>query len=554
METDVLVIGGGLAGCLAAIRASELNAKVTLIDKAFVGRSGCSTFAAGDFLCWMPKDDLNEWLNLLIKSGEWLADPDWIVRILKLSNELAHKIDGWDPTIFEKDEEGQFIRKVGRGNIKSIIFSGYKLMALLRKQCLLRNVQIFDRIVVTDLLTGGNSHVVGAVGFNIYTGEFYMFKAKGTVVATGGCGYRGPFFGMGTSTGDGLAMAFRAGADLISMEYGKKYQGSFIAFNTYGMARFVGIGAKWLNAKGEAFMERYDPELKDRAPLDTLTKAMTYEVRNGRGPIFFDLTGIKREDIKLQEKILPFLMKAFKRAGINPFAQKLEWIPAFTGTMGGCPAGLRINHECATTLSGLFAAGDDASKVYVLGARIGLAGIGITWAAVTGYLAGESAASYALNTEIEIKVDSDTVQALKKYAYVPLARKEGPTPDEIVYKIQEVVIPVENSMIQHHDRLVKALEKLKEIKNEMVSKVKAEDYHELAKAHAAVNMCTIAEATFRASLYRTESRGGHFREDYPERDNNRWLKRVIVRRVNDDMIFLTEPISIEKFSRYGLRY
>ena len=364
-ECDVLVIGGGLAGCWAAICAKDFTDKVLLVDKARVSRSGASTFAAGVMLCPSPEDDLDVWMEEIVERGEYVNDQEWVRVMLEEQIERVKELDRWGAP-FERDEKGNIVRVVGRGHVTSriLMFHGKQFMETMRKQLLLKDIGPLERVIITDLLTSDGaqptkSRVVGAIGFDVRNGQHHVFKAKSTVMATGGTG----FIGMGETdnvTSDGLGACFRAGAEVTGMEFlGNKghwcWEQKYI---TPGLNMFQGAGMHMLNAKGERFMEKYAPELKERARLQDIDLAFSKEAFEGRGPMYVDMRHFSPETIERFRRVIPMTMRIFDQAGIDLRKQKILFdMPR--GVLRGLVGGVSNNTYCETNLAGLYVAGQD---------------------------------------------------------------------------------------------------------------------------------------------------------------------------------------------------
>jgi succinate dehydrogenase/fumarate reductase flavoprotein subunit len=319
-----------------------LGGSVILVDKGWVSTTGCSAFAAGDILWWTPQDDLNMWLNDWAKWGGYLLDPKWFDILCRDIHERVLEMDQWGVP-FEKDEQGNFARKPGRGHNAAVAVPGLKLMKLMRKKITETGSRILDNLMITDLVVD-DGNLLGVVGFHIRNGEFYMIKAKAFILAAGGCSWKGNFYGQDMVCGEAYALAYRHGAQLMNMEYSNCYNSTYRFFDVFGMSRFARLGGKFTNASGERFMLKYDKELGDGAHLQTLAIAMAKEVQEGRGPISFDLRGMKEDDRKLSRKFLPMLFEMFEYAGIDIFEEKLEWIPGFVGSVAS-GSGIRLTRE-----------------------------------------------------------------------------------------------------------------------------------------------------------------------------------------------------------------
>lgn len=550
LEADVLVLGGGLAGCMGAIAAAEAGCSVILADKAWVGGSGESTFAAGDILYYDPEqDDMHEWLERYNKAGDSMFDPEWLEWYGTNVNKLVNMLDSWGMD-FEKDAQGRFKRKPGRGHNEAVVFPGYKMQKKLRGKLEKLGVNIVDRVMITELLTS-QGHVTGASGFNVRTGQFYVFHAKNTVLSTGACSFKGQYHGQDMVCGEGTDMALRVGAEFTNMEFSNTYNATAKDFDICGMSRFQRLGGRFTNALGETFMHKYDPEHGEGAILHILVRAMTLEVRAGRGPIYFDLKGMSDEDKELSRRIIPTFFTACASNGVDPFVEPVEWIPGFMGSTS-CGSGLTLQTcQCDTTIPGLFAAGDMANQGLVMGALAGPGGINLGWALVTGWNAGLGAAQACKNSEL-IPIDEAQVTTLKEKTFAKLGNQGRMTVSDAIYRIQALTIPAKYNIIRSEESMKEALAGLDEVERDIEDKIIVRDTHELMLYHELHGMLSTARLTFVSALQRKESRGSHFREDFTELDRengNVWLKSSL----NDGQITVkAEPIPYEKFERYGL--
>jgi succinate dehydrogenase/fumarate reductase flavoprotein subunit len=547
---DVLVIGGGLAGCWASIRAQQLGANVILVDKGKVGYSGCSTFAAGDILWWTPKDDLYSWLNNYARWGGYLLDPEWFKRLCYDIYERVLEMSEWGAP-FERDSRGNLVRKPGRGHNAAVVFPGFELMKFMRRKIEQAGTNILDRIMVTELLVE-DGRVLGAAGFNVRNGEFYLIEAKAVVLSTGGCSWKGNYFGQDMVCGEGYALAYRNGAKLMNMEYSNCYNSTYRYFDIYGLSRFQRLGGKFTNALGERFMSKYDPELGDGAFLHTIAIAMAKEVMEGRGPIYFDLTEMSEEDRSLSRKLLPMLFEMFDQAGVDPFKERLEWIPGFQGSIG-TGSGLMLTDEfCSTNIKGLYAAGDAACEGLVIGGINGPGAINLSWAIVTGYRSGEGGARLAKSIEFK-KPEDALINDCQKSTFRFLLKDGEISPQEVYYQLQESVIGWDKSIIRHRDRLNESLNRIKIVEEELIPKIRASDFHQLMRCHEVEATLITTEMVLRSALLREESRAAHFREDYPKTDNLNWLKWIVVEKNKDGMKFETIDIPKKNYEKYGIK-
>jgi len=300
-------------------------------------------------------------------------------------------------------------------------------------------------------------------------------------------------------------------------------------------------GGKILNAGGEAFMGQYHPDA-DAAEIGILTQAMAREVQKGNGPPFYlDMGG--HWDSRLKAVLsgiggfMPLNLERLEEEGID-LEEPQEWTPSVQGLRGGVRTGL----DCQSDLPGLFAAG--LSQALDPGLFNGWSTMRAMW---SGETAGRGAARFLRDVE-PARVDSDQCAELARRAVAALDRSGGLRPDDVLDRIQRSLFPYRVTILKEAASLSSALRQIEELRGEALSGMYAEDPHELAKSHETASMLRVAEMYLRASLARTESRGDHFREDYPEPDNQRWLAWVNLARGDaGQMVLETEPVPLDRY-------
>jgi succinate dehydrogenase/fumarate reductase flavoprotein subunit len=569
-ETDVLVMGGGLAGCFAAVKARELGADVMLVEKNFVGRTGCSNFAA-DFMVFRKDwgDDTKAWLDQFSRIGEHVADRHWDEILLKESYDRYQDLISWGVPFYKQDdtvgfpdpeeEPKRILCRKTKYRFTNLIskFGTKEKMLIARKAVIDSGANLIDRVMITDF-TQRDGKITGAVGFNTVNGDYYLINAKAIVVASGGLGFKGLQYGTQFNTGDGIMTAYRAGAELTSMEFGETF---YIVKDCDtvvidGPVSEIGqTGDRVTNAMGEEFLGG-TPEIS----------TMIYwalEFHAGRGPLFHEPYGLDRELFK--DKLEDFDKTAegpwitmLDRAGLDIFKDRFEQFLAYKGTF--FTGGLRINTMCETTVPGIYAAGD-ASGSNFTGPTYAALGSGMAGAAVTGSRAGQNAAQFALKTN-KTELKKSELDKCKESVFAPLERKGGFKSEHVLTRIQQTIFPYEVRIIMHEKRLQAALTMIEFFKEHFLPKITAKDPHDLRNAHEVRNMLLGAEVVFRSALFRTESRGSFYREDYPYRDDKNWLKWVMVRDDAGRPQLRTEPVPKESIGdtsmsdekRYPLRY
>lgn len=552
VTADVLVIGGGLAGGFASLKAKEEGAKeVVLIDRAKMGKSGCSAFAAGVIaVCFPEEDNVEDWFKLTVELGDYLNDQDWVIYHLNEAHKLVKEMETWGVT-FEKTKEGKLERRLMRcasdkePTIKQIMFHGPQMMDTLRKKVLATGVKVIDRVRITDLLKN-HGRVVGAVGFDTITGEFKVFKAKATVLATGGTAYKSLFASHKMLTGDGHAMVWRAGGDLMHYERGA-HHATCAWYDLLGMNIFVSLGAKFVNVLGEEFLADYDPVFKDHTKTYIYAGAMAMEHRAGRGPIFFDMTHFTEEEVRKLRTVIPLSVSMMERGRIivgDKFVKKMEWVPTNFGNIGS-GGGAKIDLDCHTSLPELFAGGDAACGIGA--GTYGFPLIAIPFAITSGARSGEMAAK-AASASTDVRINREQQQKYYSDYVSTRGRKTGIDPEHAIIRIQEVIIRPDVYLISREEAIKNALKEIEEIRAEEIPFLYSSDVQSYNLVVDATNMALCAEIWLRCLLTRKESRAGVMREDYPFRDNINWLKWIVVNKGNDDRIHITlQNVPLERF-------
>lgn len=547
-NTDVLVVGGGLAGLWAAIRASDFVPRVLLVDKGKVSRSGASIFCHTT-LAPVPKESSETWIKEFVERSGFLADQYFIEILVQDNNDRLREMERWGVS-FVKDEKGNFKTEAIRGQkvTRAALYSlGLQMMTKMREEALRRGVELVERVMVTDLLTSDGQHptkgrVTGAVGMHTRSGEFLVFNAGAVIIATGGMSPKLHCVYVDNVTGDGQAMAFRAGADMGGMEFAQNPNFGVWErkFNTGGQQQFLMHGAKIVNSMGERFMERYkaeatakNPEFDGHIEFGDLCRAMTIEILEGRGPVYFDLRQWSPENIAKMRQVLPATMKAFDSMGIDLRTRLVENTPMVISYGMGGGSGIRISAESQSSLPGLYAAGASSTA----GPNI----IAQAFCNISGYRAGEYAGKWARKNQLT-PVHKLQVEALKTTIFAPLQRSGGVIADELYSKINRLVTPFGASLFKRDNRIRKILDEFQNIKTLHFHELYALDPHELIKANEVRNFLQVLELIYTAAMERQESRFGHYREEYPYKDNKDWLKWVMLRNTGQETIHVrTEP-------------
>ena len=523
VESDLLIIGGGSAGMWAALRFKQLMPErdVVVVDKGPRDWGGLMAMAGGDFDAVLPGEDVDAWLQDFIYYFDGLCDQEQMERVLRLSGDRLRDYQAFGCEFFHK-EDGTLKSVPQRGLDHVKLYPartkgrGGELMARnLARRLEEVGVRRLGRVLVTDLLDR-DGRAGGAVGFDALEGDFYRFRAGAVIAATGVGGWK-TSYGKNTPTGEGAEMAWRAGARMRDFEFGRVWNMPRY-FGWEGQTTLMPLGGRFVNALGEPFMERYSPVLGANTDPHYTTMAMALEIREGRGPIYFDISRIDPADLVLlkpQDGWQKLNYDKLKALGMDMFRDNTEWVPQMTISYGGMEA----DGKGRTSVEGLFAAGTARSTepgVYA-------GGFALMTTAVTGWLAGEGAAEYLQSAPAaRTGCLREQVEALRRNIYAPLGR-EGLAPKAVLTRIQEIMFPYDVSILKTEGALRRALDRLTELRERDLPRMGASDPHYLLKLREVRGVAFISELYLRASLERRESRAGHYREDHPRRDDTRYL-------------------------------
>lgn len=536
---DVLVIGSGGAGCRAAIEARKQGLDVIIISKGLSFKSGCTTLAEGGYNAafgYVDEEDSTEaHFKDTLKGGAYLNDPE-LVRILV--NEAPERLEELESfgAMFDRQESGQLNqRPFGGQTYRRTCFqgdrTGHEMMTALKEEVLRRGINTIEEVIITLLITDeSDGSVLGACGLSLKDTEFLIFQAKSTVLASGGAGWMYPVTSNAMQkTGDGYALSYQLGADLLDMEQ--------VQFHPTGMLypesrRGVliteavrGEGGRLFNSKGERFMKRYDSR-GELATRDVVARAIYREIIEGRGTkrggVYLDVTHLPPE---LIEDKLETMLQQFLDVGIDIREEPMEVAPTAHHFMGG----VRINEHCETTVKNLFAAGEVTGGVH--GANR-LGGNALADTQVFGRRAGEAAAQNALNKQDEKY--SKTIQELvaAEQERIQSLFKDGKYyPFEIKKELQEVMWK-NVAIIRNKTGLKTAIDRINELKG-MLADVKVPlmmTYNkDLQDALEAEKLLEVALLTAESALIREESRGAHYRDDYSDTEDG-WKKSIVLNK------------------------
>jgi succinate dehydrogenase/fumarate reductase flavoprotein subunit len=558
IDTDVLVIGGGMAGIFAAVKAKEQGLDVTLTDKACVGKAGSTHFSEGDILFFRPErgHKIEEWMNILNEKNEYINNREWDEICLRESKDRYEDLVSWGVPFYGKDGvnyvfSGTVFSGAGvkQGVYEDVTMRNRQYSPIMRKKNLQIGVRILDNIMVSELLQQ-DGKVVGAVGFHIRSGNLCIFRAGATVIATGSSSLKSGTYPVLFWTGDGEAMAYRAGATLISKEFAygmhyyradveqlkKKYTGNQVP------GEIINSSYQYPFAIGGGFSGWYNrPNLTSEG---TPVVFPAWEAHCGRAPLYIDLDSNSSGQWE-------WLREFLKRMGTDQPDKigldilrggKIKW-PAsrvMTNSIFGGSGIFPVDTDCSSGIPGLYAAGNSCGTM-ASGSMYAGMGFASNHAAVTGARAGQAAARYASKNKVS-NIAAEEITRKKGLVCAPLERKGGFSPNWVTQMIQSITVPYFYLGVKHETRLKAALTIAEFINNHLVPLLKAQDIHEWRLAQETRNLALITEMRLRSSLFRTESRGNHFREDFPYRDDPNWLAWVKIVDASNEMRLIKSPI------------
>lgn len=569
LSADILVIGGGIAGMFAAIKARMQGYDVILTDKNFVGRSGGTHYAEGDIQFFRPKTRghvMKDWLDKLSRDNEYLNNRDWHEIILAESEDRYNDLVDWGIQFYEVNGE-QFIDGPHRFND---IPRMYEVTAMrnreyaptIRSKALREGVRVYDRLMMCELLKQ-DGRIVGAMGFNTTSGKLYTIKAKATIMCTGaGSAFKVRAMNTDYWTGDGILMAYHAGAEITGMEFRQSTGGTMKTLYEKRKQLYTGGGLD-----GQKIID-----ITEKYPYCTIQSGWFWpqltatnepvkwwgagEVHAGKGPIYCDLDNMSPKLIEHHKEYFERVGDAEPtKIGLDCFnGGKLHYPSArqeLNTPIGG--AGIwPVNQYCASTIPGLFAAGGGCATM-ISGAKYGGMGLGLNGGMVTGTRAAKGAIDYIQGID-NFDLDEEEVGRVRASVTAPALRNTGHAPAWLTQVLQHTFVPYYVSIYKHEMRMKSALYMIQYMKSELAPNLCAKDPHGWRMAIETRNMIENAELNLLASLYRKESRGSHFREDYPERNDKEWLCWVKMKQVDGEVIYTKEPVPERFWPDYSKPY
>ena len=569
---DAVVVGAGGAGLMAALQLSR-RVPTAVLSKLYPTRSHTGTAQGGiGAALGNLEEDHWEWHAFdTVKGGDYLSDQDAVDLMCREAIDTVYELEH-DGLPFSRTPDGRIdqrpfgghTRDFGKAPVKRACYAadrtGHMILQTLYQQCIKNQVNFFNEYQVLDILVEDNI-CRGVVAVDIASGELHTFHAKAVILATGGFGriYRITSNAL-SNTGDSVAQVLRRGLPLEDMEF---YQ--FHPTGIYKMGILIteaarGEGAILLNGKGERFMQRYAPTLVDLAPRDMVSRAMYDEIRAGRGVngrdyFYLDVRHLGRERINEKLPDITDFVKTY--LGLDPAKDLIPIQPTAHYAMGGIPTDLdaRVLVDTSNTpVIGLYAAGECAC-VSVHGAnRLGTNSL--VDIIVFGRRAGKHAVEFVRGAEFAPLPPQPQDRVREE-----LARLLSGTGRETVAGLRQTL---QNEMwdlasiVRVGDGLKQMKERLADLRDRY-SRVTLGDRGrsfntELLEAVEFGYLLDLAETIVVSALAREESRGAHFREDFPQRDDARWLRHTFIRRVNGNLELGYKPVTITRFQPQERKY
>jgi succinate dehydrogenase/fumarate reductase flavoprotein subunit len=489
-ETDVLIIGGGMAATWAGITAARAGARVTLVDKGFVGASGV-TATGGPNHWWVPPDEEQRRaaIDKRWATSHGLAEKAWMARIIDMTWRLLPQLAPY--YAFDKNGAGETYYSGVRGP---------EYMRALRRFSEAEGVRILDHHPALELLRRSDGSIAGAAGYARLDRRDWIARAGAVILATGGAGFRSGLLGSHNNTGDGHLMAVEAGAELSGMEFCVAYSIS-PAWNSTRTLPY--LAARFFDAAGTEL--DIAPPMSGPAHLQTLAAALA------RGPVFAELHDAPALLKDVLRQIQPASLPPFERKGLDLFKDRFPVTLYGEGTIRGT-GGLRVvDDACQTSVPGLFAAGDAATRELIAGATSGGGALNAAWALTSGVLAGEGAAATA---KARARRADGPVSALGQAGLRPHGAARPIDARGIIALAGEQILSPTKALWRNRPALEDSAAKLEQAWDEVSRHGHAEGLDKVGVREAAAVAAT-ARWSNAAALAREESRGMHMRSDIP---------------------------------------
>ena len=534
ISTDVLIVGSGGAGSRAAIEVDKAGLKATIVSKGLSFRSGCTGMAEGGYNAVFKavdvEDSLDTHINDTLKGGSYLNDKKLVEILVNESPKRLIDLENYG-AIFDRQENGKINqRPFGGQTYRRTCFqgdrTGAELLNALKEEIIKRDIECIEEVMITSLIQDG-LQVIGATGFDLKDSSIIYFQAKAVILASGGAGQLYPVTSNTfQKNGDGFAIAYRAGANLVDMEQVQFHPtGMVTPESKKGVLVTEAVRAEGgilLNKDGERFMNKYSPEKMELSTRDVVARSIYQEIIEGRGSenggVYLDISHL--DDDLIDEKLETMVLQ-FENVGVDIKHEPIEVAPTAHHFMGG----IKIGTDASTSLPNLFACGEVCGGVH--GANR-LGGNALADTQVFGKIAGENAAKAAKNTELKTNEEMFLEEKSRIEAIVkPGSIKSSEFKDNIKKLMWEKV-----AIVREEKTLNEALKELQQMQNDLDNldvSDKSQYNSELLTALEVINMVEICILVVKSAILRRESRGAHFRSDFPQ-SNDAWKRSIVLNK------------------------
>ena len=560
---NVLIIGGGSAGLRAAIEAHDAGSNVLIISKSKKGDPHTTLARGGINAALGTMDPEDNWMVHAVdtlREGELLADYEKVEVLCKNAPDAINELVNWGAR-FHREENGKLTQRFfGAHTYRRTVFyedwTGQEIIRVLLDQVIQREIEIVDNVYIAKLLKSSSvgvkgeatEDVKGAYGIDFKKKEIMRFECKSIILATGGYTrvYSVSSSRIFENYGEGVALAYEAGVELVDMEMVQFHPTGMVwpekALGTLATEAIRGEGGILLNSKGERYMKNYYPERMELGPRDVVARATFNEILAGRGTphggVWLDVTHLSKE--KIMDR-LPTMYEQFKNIdGIDISKEKMEVGPTAHYSMGG----VLVDMNCRTKVRGLFAVGEVISQIH--GANR-LGGNSLLDTVVFGKIAGVEAARFA-----------NEVRERQKTGPLPLRSKintqvgindgifVNKEPITFRNEIQELM-KYNAGIIREETKLRNGLKRILELKSKFYSKDNIIEEFKIDNDNVALTMqvessLVVCEAIIRCALMRQESRGAHYRSDFPNTDDEKWKVNIYCRKEGRNMVLFKDNV------------
>lgn len=578
-EFDAVIIGAGGAGMRASLQLANSGLKVALLSKVFPTRSHTVSAQGGITAALGNADaDGDDWrwhMYDTVKGADYIGDQDCIEYLCRTGPEVVWELEHWGLP-FSRMDNGKIYQRQFGGQSKhfggeqaartcaAADRTGHALLHTLYQQNLKAKTHIFSEWLALDFVKNADNRIVGVTALCIETGEIVFFHARVCILATGGAGR---IFQSTTNayinTGDGFGMALRAGLPLQDMEMWQFHPTGIVGAGTLVTEGCRGEGGYLINRDGERFMERYAPHVKDLASRDVVARAMSLEMRAGKG---FDPKGVDYVKLKLDhlgadliKTRLPGIRElAMKFAGVDPIIEPIPVVPTCHYSMGGVPTNIHSQvltkrHGQEEVVEGLYAVGECAC-VSVHGANR-LGGNSLLDLVVFGRAAGlhvEKLWQENALPDLSYVSEEDILASVARYERWETSQN-GENPAIIRDEMQRVM-QEDFGVFRKGEFMLAGLERLQKLRERLAHATLSDKSRVFNTERVSVleldNLMATAYASALSAITRTESRGAHSREDYPKRDDEHWIKHILYYQHDDSIDYRpvnTSPKYVKPF-------